>query len=109
MELLCAIQNYAWGKIGEDSEVAKLANSIDAGITIDPSTPYAELWMGVHPSGPSVIRITNEKLSDWIQQHPESIGDKVREQFGLQLPFLFKVLSVNKALSIQAHPTKVFK
>ena len=28
------------------------------------------------------------------------------KEFNGQLPFLFKVLSINKALSIQAHPTK---
>ena len=28
------------------------------------------------------------------------------KEFSGQLPFLFKVLSINKALSIQAHPTK---
>ena len=30
----------------------------------------------------------------------------MEEQFDGKLPFLFKVLSVNKALSIQAHPHK---
>ena len=36
-------------------------------------------------------------------------GDKVLKRFPVkgQLPFLFKVLSVNKSLSIQAHPNKV--
>ena len=36
-------------------------------------------------------------------------GDKVLKRFPVkgQLPFLFKVISVNKSLSIQAHPNKV--
>ena len=34
------------------------------------------------------------------------LGQDSRQKFGDNLPFLFKVLSVNKALSIQAHPDK---
>ena len=53
-------------------------------------TPYAELWIGTHPSGPT--RLPN--------------GDTLEQTVGGQLPFLFKVLSAGKALSIQAHPCK---
>uniref|UniRef100_A0A671PSP3 Mannose-6-phosphate isomerase n=1 Tax=Sinocyclocheilus anshuiensis TaxID=1608454 RepID=A0A671PSP3_9TELE len=34
------------------------------------------------------------------------LGSKVKDTFHGQLPFLFKVLSVNTALSIQAHPNR---
>jgi len=37
------------------------------------------------------------------------MGEKIVNQFNAQdgnLPFLFKVLSIEKALSIQAHPNK---
>ncbi|XP_006822952.1 mannose-6-phosphate isomerase-like [Saccoglossus kowalevskii] len=107
--LKCAIQQYAWGRIGEDSEVAKLSQSIDKSFQLQKDKPYAELWMGTHPSGPSQIlseSIVEKSLGDWIEKHPECLGDKVREKFKGQLPYLFKVLSVNKALSIQAHPNK---
>jgi len=30
----------------------------------------------------------------------------ITKKYGGKLPFLFKVLSINKALSIQAHPNK---
>lgn len=66
--------------------------------------------MGTHPNGPSVIVIPgkpNKPLSEWVSESPEKLGNCVREQFGDCLPFLFKVLSVDKALSIQAHPNKV--
>lgn len=64
--------------------------------------------MGTHASGPSVLASTGQTLASWLADHPEALGDKVIEQFGSksELPFLFKVLSVNKALSIQAHPNK---
>ena len=46
-------------------------------------------------------------LSTYIDEHPDCLGKIITDKFGQQLPFLFKVLSVNQALSIQAHPNKV--
>lgn len=34
------------------------------------------------------------------------MGQEITQRYGGKLPFLFKVLSINKALSIQAHPNK---
>nr|XP_033776901.1 mannose-6-phosphate isomerase isoform X2 [Geotrypetes seraphini] len=107
--LSCVVQNYAWGKVGLNSEVAKLIASSDPLVHIDADKPYAELWMGAHPKGDAVIcdnRITQKTLGQWIADHPGCLGSKVKDAFQGQLPFLFKVLSVNIALSIQAHPDK---
>lgn len=109
-ELKCAVQQYAWGKIGADSEVAKLKSSVDPDFLVDPEAPYAELWMGTHPNGPSIVSIPGKEdvpLSQWIEEHPEQLGPEVRSYFKGSLPFLFKVLSVRTSLSIQAHPNKV--
>ena len=46
-------------------------------------------------------------LKDYIDNKPEILGKPIIDKFGNQLPFLFKVLSVNQALSIQIHPNKV--
>mmetsp|Transcript_22482 Transcript_22482/g.47342 ORF Transcript_22482/g.47342 Transcript_22482/m.47342 type:complete len:533 (-) Transcript_22482:429-2027(-) len=83
-------KDYAWGIRGLDSRVARYA--LESGIIdeVDPDTPYAELWMGTHPSGPTTLRD----------------GTTLEEAVGGPLPFLFKVLSAGKALSIQAHPCK---
>ncbi|GFN73913.1 mannose-6-phosphate isomerase [Plakobranchus ocellatus] len=108
-ELKYAIQGYAWGKKGEDSVVARLKASADSDFTINPDAPYAELWMGAHPNGPSIVKIPGQEdipLSEWVKQHPEKLGAEVKRYFKGSLPFLFKVLSVRKALSIQAHPNK---
>ncbi|XP_034031822.1 mannose-6-phosphate isomerase [Thalassophryne amazonica] len=107
--LTCAVQNYAWGKVGLDSEVAKLVASGDPLAVIEDNKPYAELWMGTHPKGDAQIkdnRIAQTTLSQWIAHFPACLGSKVKDAFHGQLPFLFKVLSVNTALSIQAHPNK---
>jgi mannose-6-phosphate isomerase len=108
MELKCTIQQYAWGKHGQNSEVALLNRGGDPDFMIYNAMPYAELWMGTHPNGPSILKGSSKKLGAWIKAHPASLGAKVTEKFGVQLPFLFKVLSINEALSIQAHPDKVF-
>ncbi|KAK3913864.1 Mannose-6-phosphate isomerase [Frankliniella fusca] len=106
MEIRCAVQPYAWGKLGYTSEVALLQECAHPDFCIEETKPYAELWMGAHTSAPSLIKGSNEKLSEWISKNPGVLGEKVRSKFGDELPFLFKVLSVNKALSIQAHPNK---
>ncbi|XP_047097688.1 mannose-6-phosphate isomerase [Schistocerca piceifrons] len=106
MELKCAYQQYDWGKFGLNSKVASLLKCAEPELIIDENRPYAELWMGTHPNGPSIVKSTGEKLLDWIEGNSQALGRKVVSSFGIQLPFLFKVLSINKALSIQAHPTK---
>lgn len=104
LRLKCQAMNYAWGRKAEESEVAQLQKA--AGEPVDGSKPYAELWMGTHPSGPSTLASNGLNLKDWIQQHTDALGSKVMAKFGADLPFLFKVLSVNTALSIQSHPDK---
>uniref|UniRef100_W5LIQ3 Mannose-6-phosphate isomerase n=1 Tax=Astyanax mexicanus TaxID=7994 RepID=W5LIQ3_ASTMX len=107
--LSCVVQNYAWGKVGQDSEVAKLVVGGDPQAVIESGKPYAELWMGAHPKGDALIkdnRISQRTLGQWIADYPGCLGSKVKDTFQGQLPFLFKVLSVNTALSIQAHPNR---
>ncbi|XP_018568239.1 mannose-6-phosphate isomerase [Anoplophora glabripennis] len=106
MELLCKVQNYAWGKKGSKSKVATLISNVDKDFKLNEDVPYAELWMGTHINAPSIVKETGEKLSSVISNHPEYLGEKVSNLFDGELPFLFKVLSVEKALSIQAHPSK---
>ena len=64
--------------------------------------------MGTHPNGPSKVLAGQKEvmLYEWIDVNRHALGDTVKEAFDGKLPFLFKVLSVNKALSIQAHPNK---
>ena len=105
LSLTCAVQNYDWGIKG-GCEVSALGE-LNTGVDSDPSKPYAELWMGTHPSGPSVVSATGVGLKETIAADPAAhLGAKTVERFGDDLPFLTKVLSVAKALSIQAHPDK---
>jgi mannose-6-phosphate isomerase len=86
--LIPAFKDYAWGIRGWDSRVGRYALASGSIQEIDPDVPYAELWIGTHPAG-------HAKLAD---------GRLLKEALGHDLPFLFKVLSAGKALSIQAHP-----
>lgn len=85
-QLKCIVQTYAWGKIGLDSAVARIAFSegaLNDDIELEESSPYAELWMGTHPSGPSLVVLeqpwkTITPLSEWLKHNPELGGSKVR-------------------------------
>lgn len=62
--------------------------------------------MGTHPNAPSSLYGSSELLSQILKDHSDLLlSEKIKRLFN-DLPFLFKVLSVNKALSIQAHPDK---
>lgn len=107
--LIAAYQQYDWGKIGSKSAVAQYATLSDPSVKIEENKPYAELWMGTHLKAPSKNADTNELLNDIIASHPEeTLGNDIINKFKAknELPFLFKVLSIEKVLSIQAHPDK---
>ncbi|CAI0472423.1 unnamed protein product [Linum tenue] len=109
LRLRCSVQHYDWGRVGPESLVGRLS-AFNSRSEIQPDKPYAELWMGVHDSGPSFVVSGDDNgessLKDWIAQNPAALGHKVFTNWGPHLPFLFKILSVAKALSIQAHPDK---
>ena len=95
------VQHYTWGGAVYIPELLGIDNS--------EQKPFAEYWMGAHPSKPSFIEQDEQRtisLGELIHQNPSKyLGEKVTKQFGV-LPFLFKVLDVKEMLSIQVHPTK---
>lgn len=107
MELTYCVQNYAWGKIGCDSLVARLKNSAEPNHNIDTNMPYAELWLGIHPNGPSHVKSLGISLEKAIKENLKEDLISGKETFERKLPFLLKVLSVRMPLSIQVHPSKV--
>jgi len=96
------IQPYEWGGRGPGAYIPRLL-----GIEAEPGRPYAELWIGAHPSAPSQVELDGAlvPLPDVIAGQPEAIlGPGVVARFGSSLPFLLKVLSAARPLSIQVHP-----
>lgn len=72
------VQHYAWG---DPVFLPQL-------LGIEPDgRPWAELWLGTHPNGPSLLR-DGSSLADLT-------GD---------LPYLLKVLAAAEPLSLQTHP-----
>lgn len=107
LRLQCGVNSYAWGKQGLDSAAARFAAATpSADLTIESDKPYAELWMGTHPSNPSRDVTTGRSLQDLFSDNQALLSASISSRYGAKLPFLFKVLSINKALSIQAHPNK---
>jgi mannose-6-phosphate isomerase len=111
IRLKAAVQNYDWGKKGSESLVASFGYS-GSGVKIDKERPYAELWVGTHPNGPSSLFLESGgdggSLSQFLKENPSALDSNANGNSSSEegLCFLFKILSVAKALSIQAHPTK---
>ncbi len=97
-----AVLHYPWGTAGEDALIPRLL-----GQPAVPGRPYAELWMGAHPSAPSVIGTGRMQagLDRLVHAHPGFfLGQEVRRKFNGCFPFLLKIISVAAPLSIQLHP-----
>ena len=65
--------------------------------------------MGTHPSSQSRLEETNETLSEHLAASPSLLGDDIIVDFDAadgSIPFLLKILAIEKALSIQTHPDK---
>lgn len=92
-KLKCACQNYDWGQYSNCSLVAIALKKNEQ--EVDENKKYAEYWMGTHPNGPSKIIKENKEIL---------LSDEINGQ----LSYLFKILSINKPLSIQLHPDKAF-
>ncbi|MDX7829701.1 mannose-6-phosphate isomerase, class I [Aeromonas dhakensis] len=94
------IQGYDWGSHDALTTLFGIPNPA--------GKPQAELWMGAHPNGCSEVVLAGQmqKLSTLIENAPAAVlGEATQTRFG-SLPFLFKVLCAEKALSIQVHPSK---
>lgn len=102
-KLINKIQHYEWGTMNDGAFIPNLLN-----IEPEKNVPYAELWIGTHEKAPSEITINkkNYKLNELFEKFPkEFLGEYIITKFGNKLPFLLKVLSASKALSIQTHPS----
>lgn len=91
------VRSYAWGS---PTVIPELLGRPPSG------EPEAELWVGAHPGSPSTVSGDGRPLSALIEADPAgTLGDTVVGRFGPRLPFLLKILAVQRPLSIQVHPT----
>lgn len=105
VRLACGLQHYSWGERSRPGHQPFLADL--CGLVAPKDVPFAELWIGAHPDLPSRV-LTDAgpvPLGDWLAAAPAArLGRAVTARTGGRLPFLLKVLSCERALSIQAHP-----
>lgn len=67
--------------------------------------PWAEYWLGTHPTGSASVGATGVPLDELVAADPRgTLGDVLAERFG-GLPFMMKLLSAAEPLSLQAHPS----
>jgi mannose-6-phosphate isomerase class I len=93
------VQHYAWGSTDAIPELLGQANP--------KHEPFAELWLGAHPDLPALVTIGSGEIA--LNRltgaaGPVLLGETAFEQFDGVFPFLMKILSAAKPLSIQAHP-----
>lgn len=91
------VQHYAWGGYEFLPRLLNIPNP--------DHQPFAEYWLGAHPSAPAHIIAKNKPLHRYIKKHPGVLGEEAKERYNA-LPYLLKILDVRDMLSIQVHPNK---
>lgn len=92
------LRHYDWGS---PDEICRILGCLPQ------ARPVAEAWFGAHPSAPSITG-TDERLDEVISAAPDTqLGVDAVERFGPNLPYLLKLISVARPLSLQVHPDVV--
>lgn len=95
------IRHYQWGT--HDGIASFLSRKVPD------TTPCAEYWMGSHPAAPSLVCHDERTiaLDELIASSPEVfLGKHTATLYDGRLPFLYKILSAARPLSLQVHPDK---
>ena len=92
-----AERTYAWG--------SRVALPQLSGEPTPAPYPIAERWFGAHPTGPASI--DGVGLDEIISADPiRALGDELAQAYEDTLPFMVKLLAADRALSLQAHPSR---
>ena len=93
-------RHYDWGGKSFIPQLMHVDNAI--------GKPFSEYWMGAHPSAPAMVATAEGAMAldkMIVENTIQFLGTKTADRFG-SLPYLFKILDVEKMLSIQVHPSK---
>lgn len=102
--LSCPVRHYAWGERRHGDVIPLIADL--TGEATDDATPWAELWLGAHPSASALAKTPagDIPLLDLATAFPnEVLGTDCQSA---KLPFLLKILCCEKSLSLQSHPDR---
>ena len=100
LKLQGKVQHYDWGGYTFLPELLGIKN--------EEKRPFAEYWLGVHPTASAYVAIQNDwkPLQQLIDEEPDAaLTPALRQKFG-NIPYLLKVMDVREMLSIQVHPSK---
>ena len=97
-QVIGGIRHYAWGQCASAGRTPYIPAwlGVPAG-----EEPWAELWLGAHPSLPAAIQGEGVPLDRLIAAQPAYWCGARGE-----LPFLLKLLACDRPLSIQSHPDR---
>jgi mannose-6-phosphate isomerase len=101
-----AVQHYDWGKPGSLNPIVRQVWEVQNGGSDakGDESKYAEIWLGTHANGPSVTVSDNKTLLEKIEADPAKHLGSSFSTSTANLPYLLKLLSIEKVLSIQSHP-----
>lgn len=102
LPLTSQVRHYEWGERQNGGHAPFIATllGLPAG-----KRPWAELWVGAHPLAPSLCAGT--PLDQMLSAQPQTLlGKEATPNGNTTLPFLLKVLSCERPLSIQCHPNQ---
>ncbi|MFF0309961.1 mannose-6-phosphate isomerase, class I [Streptosporangium sp. NPDC004379] len=92
------VKDYAWGS---RTDIAALT-----GRPVPAPGPEAEMWLGAHPAGPSRLDGDGRSLAELAAADPAGVlGAATADRYGGRLPYLMKLIAVDRPLSLQVHPT----
>ncbi|MGN0867402.1 MAG: mannose-6-phosphate isomerase, class I [Oligosphaeraceae bacterium] len=97
------VRHYAWGECASQGKTPFIADLLKQ----EPGEePWAELWLGAHPSLPGLLDTPEGTLplNQAIAQAPKAWLGERSVAVSEELPFLLKVLTCSAPLSIQSHP-----
>ncbi|KAH7649969.1 mannose-phosphate isomerase [Cryptosporidium bovis] len=109
VEVIPVVRKYDWGK-RENTALTKIYSKNLGLLNEDNDEPYAELWYGSHVSNPSTVKYTSNTCKTDTNKMNTSVTlddiiiNKFKGVYKKKLPFLLKILSISKPLSLQVHP-----
>jgi mannose-6-phosphate isomerase len=99
LRMINPIRHYDWGSLTTLAQLQGRSSAL---------FPEAELWMGAHPRSPSILVDVDGRelnLLTVLEADPEGLlGSQNLRRFGPRLPFLLKVIAVDRPLSVHVHP-----
>ncbi len=100
------LKHYDWGAKGHNNIISKYyyANKCNDKLFTDVDLHFAELWIGNHERGTSNVLNSMLSIENIIKTYAHSSYKKI---YNNDLPFMVKLISIGKPLSIQLHPDKI--